>query len=941
MPVLADDLTTLRATACRTSCPMRFFYVPDANGQLVKAVPCYYAYPADFIEACRATATMQTGTKRPCTTCYVEEDDLANLKLKSTIRTPASQEHAVQQILACKTVKAAEKVQSEWSTHPIECVLSRWNFSDTEWGNPYGASVADTIHVLDSGVALHMIECHIDTLSKPERRTVEGRKKTTKTETPSTVLRLPGGSSYLASGANYAAFEHRAMMQVMPILVADKGALGKGPDAELRAMRVRAFRLYATFYKAFLGVDGHTRASLAHARELAYRLVDLLPRAYPDQKSGWRFPKVHMIKHLLENVILRGMPHHYNTELWEHTHKGTVKVPVRGGNWKDIPRRIVEEEVQREICREVAADAGGGWQYTTALREAVRTKKPVLTRKGRLMVPGAEDDAVLAMYHASHGDDMKDLVGCMRSAGVKAERVQAHTAVAIPRTRGGALVAKGTFVKASPGEKWFSDVALLAPKGGEWFAKVLCIFKAAGDEGEPKGYMYVRYYEQAGLCPLTTCIQLTPHRMETRFAVVEVATILRVVHICRSFSNPKTSYDSMAAIVTLLEALKAHPDDVYLFSEFPFIPTRLPVSAVMDAEFGIAREWHMMVGLLVNASGSKWRHPLVVLRRDDGRAVHNGRRREHNVVVRYAKHGRMSSELFTEHMVKFDGDLFAKNERAIVLVYDPKHELTGCVFESETVAGFAAQNLLSVKVVQLYGGPPRCSMPSTTGVVDTVKAIHRYWFMKDAMDSNEWKKKGEVPRPSLPDVLRRLELACKLTSETAIQRSWWRAGCVPTAWVSLMKRLDGAGAALMFEPIVSELTMLQMAIENFKRAPGMYMTSWDFVGCDKDLLIKWGVIKAEDEEDEEDDDEIPAYFCIPEGPLYRDVRSRRRVVRMVAGEYSQQAGNLGIPVSQVPEALGAHNEEVISRLRRTPTKRARNGPAVGGQPGGFSAGAGS
>ncbi|CAI5982700.1 unnamed protein product [Closterium sp. NIES-64] len=359
-----------------------------------------------------------------------------------------------------------------------------------------------------------MIECHIDTLSKPERHVVEGRKKTTKTETPSTVLRLPGGTSYLASGANYAAFEHRAMMQVMPILVANKGALGKGPDAELRAMRVRAFRLYAT-------------------------LVDLLPQAYPDQKSGWRFPKVHMIKHLLENVILRGMPHHYNTKLWEHTHKGTVKVPVRGGNWKDIPRRIVEEEVQREICREVAADAGGGWQYTTALREAVRTKKPVLTRKGRLMVPGAEDDAVLAMYNLSHGDDMKDLVGCMRSAGVKAESVQAHTAVAIPRTRGGALVATGTFVKASPEEKWFSDVALLSPKGGECFAKVLCIFKAAGDEGEPKGYMYVRYFEQAGLCPLTTCIQLTPHRKETRFAVVEVATILRVVHICRSFSNPK------------------------------------------------------------------------------------------------------------------------------------------------------------------------------------------------------------------------------------------------------------------------------------------------------------------------------------------------------------------------------------------------------------------
>ncbi|CAI5509256.1 unnamed protein product [Closterium sp. Naga37s-1] len=199
-------------------------------------------------------------------------------------------------------------------------------------------------------------------------------------------------------------------------------------------------------------------------------------------------------------------------------------------------------------------------------------------------------------------------------------------------------------------------------------------------------------------------------------------------------------------------------------------------------------------------------------------------------------------------MVKFDVDLFAKNERAIVLVYDPKHVLTGCVFESETVAGFAVQNLLSVKVVQLYGRAPRCSMPSTTGVVDTVKAIHRYWFMKDAMDSNEWKKKGE------------------------------------------------------------------------------------------DLLMKWGVLKAEGVEDEQDEEEIPAYFCIPEGPLFRDVRSRRRVVRMVAGEYSQEADKLGIPVSKVPETMGAHNEEVISRLRRTPTKRTRHGGAGGGPPSGMADG---
>ncbi|CAI5976583.1 unnamed protein product [Closterium sp. NIES-64] len=323
------------------------------------------------------------------------------------------------------------------------------------------------------------------------------------------------------SGANYAAFEHRSMMQVMPILVADKSALQAGEAGDLAALRVRAFRMYATFYKAFLGVSGHTDSSLAIACGHAIKYG-----AYPDHASHWRFPKIHMIVHMLDNVIMRGMPHHYSTEMWDHTHKGTVKIPVRGSNWKDIPRRIVEEEVQREICREVSQDAGGGREYATALREVVETMKPVLMRKGLTMRPAEEGDAVMGTYRTALGDLMDALPGSMVAANLVA-----HTAVAIPRTKGRALVPKGAFIKASPKEKWFTDFAVKSSKKEEWYAKALCIFKVATIEGDQKGFVYMRWYERAGICPLTTCVQLTPSRKDTRHAVIEVESILRAVHI--------------------------------------------------------------------------------------------------------------------------------------------------------------------------------------------------------------------------------------------------------------------------------------------------------------------------------------------------------------------------------------------------------------------------
>ncbi|CAI5477831.1 unnamed protein product [Closterium sp. Yama58-4] len=816
-----------------STAPLRVFYVTDAKGEPVKAVPCFFGYPGDFIEHCRATATLQTGTKRPCCNCYVPEELLRDLEHVATPRTVESEMHVLRNMLACKTLTAAEDIQTEW------------------------------------------------------------RKKTTKGETPSVILRLPGGSSYFMSGANYAAFEHRSMMQVMPILVADKSALRSGKEGELAALRVRAFRMYATFYKAFLGVSAHTEATLATARAHAIKLVEILPQAYPDHASHWRFPKIHLIVHLLDNVIWRGMPHHYSTEMWEHTHKGMVKNPVRGGNWKDISRRIVEEEVQREICREVAQDADGGRQYATALREAVEMMKPVLTRKGRTMRPAEEGDAVMGTYRTALGHLMDALPGSMVAASITASAVVAHTAVAIPRTKRGALVSKGAFVKASPKEKWFTDFAVKSPKKEEWYAKALCIFKAETAEGDRKGFVYVRWYERAGICPLTTCVQLTPSRKDTRHAVIAVESIERV----------------------------APPEKVFTFTEFPLIPTRVPLGTFIDWRAQLSREWHMPVCFMYNATGCVTKPPIVVLRRDDKRPVHAGRKKEHDVKVRYARKGRFSCEwhfggrfisvmreamtsvelpaqLFTEYMEEFNGELHAKNERAVVLVHNPLHTLTGCVKETSTVEGFVVEELTRVK------------------------AVFRTWFMRSAVTSTEWTRDGVFPRPPLHDVLYKLFMAGKLTMPGTIQWSWWRAGTVPKGRLSRMDRLKGKAAAGMFDMMVVDLTCLQLVIEEFKSkcSSGAFMTAWDFVGCDEFLLEKWAPEGAEEEGSE---DEIPAFFCIPEGPLMRDSRSCRRVGRMVHGGFVKRAEALGIQPKDVPEEAGVVNEEVASRLRRTPTKRIR------------------
>ncbi|CAI5520671.1 unnamed protein product [Closterium sp. Naga37s-1] len=561
------------------------------------------------------------------------------------------------------------------------CVLQRWNFADTEWGNVYLACLADTLHVLDSGVLIHMMDSYIEPLGKVEMRLLE------------------------SSGANYAAFEHRSMMQIMPILVADESALKDGPEGELRALQVKAFRM----------------------------LVALLPKAFPSQASHWKLPKIHMIRHLLDNVKERGMPHHYSTEMWECTHKGTVKGPVRGSNWSDIPRRIVEEEVQREVYREVAADAGGGRQYACALREAIMTKKPVLTKKYRTMRIGGASDPVYDEYITALGDDMKGLADEFKALGLATNSVQVHTAVAIPRTRGGELVAKGTFVKASPRERWYSDVALLNDKGGD-----------------------------------------------------------------------------------------------------------------------------------------------------------------------------------------------CHDRNTIILTIHKAHRITGEVAPPVTEHGFSVQHLTNTRVVNIRGSVPETGLPHLQGVGDALKAYYHVMLMRRAIGSKRFQfdYSASIADVDYNDILEWLGEAWTRVRAATMQRSWWRAGCVPASWPPLMVYLGDTCATGMFEPIISVCVDLQLLIEKFKVRPACYMTAADFINCDAGLCVEQGfrATPAASASDDSSGD-----MSLPDGPLLRDERSRRRVIRNVTNAYVERADELGIPPAAVPAEVGASNQEVISRLCRTPVKRARAG----------------
>ncbi|CAI5995994.1 unnamed protein product, partial [Closterium sp. NIES-65] len=378
------------------------------------------------------------------------------------------------------------------------------------------------------------------------------------------------------------------------------------------------------------------------------------------------------------------------------------------------------------------------------------------------------------------------------------------------------------------------------------------------------------------------CTQLHKTVEDVRFSAVELKSLQRVVHVCPSYSNKK------ALLAT------AHPDDVFCFHEINFLPSRLPKSYIPDKRNVVERI--VSVGILYNATVSCSAVPLVVLEPSNRPERRRASAASRKVAVR-------------------------RDCNTIILTIYKAHRITDEVAPPVTEHGFSVQHLTNTRVVNIRGSVPETGLPHLQGVGDALKAYYRVMLMRRAIGSKRFQfdYSASIADVDYNDILELLGEAWTRVRAATMQRSWWRAGCVPASWPPLMVYPGDTCATGMFEPIISVCVDLQLLIEKFKVRHACYMTAADFINCDVGLCVEQGfrATPAASASDDSSGD-----MSLPDGPLLQDERSRRRVIHNVTNAYVERADELDIPPAAVPAEVGASNQEVISRLCRTPVKRA-------------------
>ncbi|CAI5490109.1 unnamed protein product, partial [Closterium sp. Naga37s-1] len=331
----------------------------DANGVEHKVIPLLLGWAADYPESGKLTCTL-SGQRcmKPCSICYVDRDNLSSVNMEHIVRTPEQQQWVLSQ--AEGETSDDDSTLSKYSTFDVECALWQWAINGHPWANPCLAVMPDIMHMADLGILDHIIKCIRKAVPRAVKK-LDKRLKIVQEATRINSMRFPE-KEYFESNATVPAFQHRAVMQVLIFLVADI----------LDAPQLEAIRAYLDWYSC-CNSHIHTEASLRELQRKAGRLVKLLVKAFPDQKSEWNLIKTHLMTHFVPVIRRAGYVQEYSTNLFEHLHSVLLKQIYRRTNKRDADKQIMKRHEQRlDLWEDEESDHGRETAMATAIEEGIR-----------------------------------------------------------------------------------------------------------------------------------------------------------------------------------------------------------------------------------------------------------------------------------------------------------------------------------------------------------------------------------------------------------------------------------------------------------------------------------------------------------------------------------------------------------------------------------------
>ncbi|CAI5467421.1 unnamed protein product [Closterium sp. Yama58-4] len=346
----------------------------DPSGESRFIVPLLFSYVADYPETCKVSCTQQLGSAKPCSLCAVDCADLRDMDREAApYRTVEGQEALLDDPEQAKL----------FSTLNVASFLWAFNFSRTPWGNTYLSQMPDILHAIYIGFWLYirgvLRGTFHDALHKDQCMT------TLYPDARLAGILVPGNGHYWASGANFTASEHAAVMMIVPFVLEG--------DAEI--MDQLTLVAVLQWHESCVRATSHTDQSLAEFETATRRMIQSVESAFPRSGAGWNLIKVHLMTHFPDAIRRGGLLWEYSAAVFENAHIRTCKLPYRASNHRQPAQAIAAHNVRASALAQLASALPGRRRNQTALLRAVASGTPQLTlaRKSLTDRPTSGSDA--------------------------------------------------------------------------------------------------------------------------------------------------------------------------------------------------------------------------------------------------------------------------------------------------------------------------------------------------------------------------------------------------------------------------------------------------------------------------------------------------------------------------------------------------------------------
>ncbi|CAI5518780.1 unnamed protein product [Closterium sp. Naga37s-1] len=255
----------------------------------------------------------------------------------------------------------------------------------------------------------------------------------------------------------------------------------------------------------------------------------------------------------------------------------------------------------------------------------------------------------------------------------------------------------------------------------------------------------------------------------------------------------RTTKEKLPQLLMHLAVTPANPFNFDETALYISILARKTYGSVRTAGRKIAKQ-RMTVGFLVNDDGTRVFKPLVISkskRPHDFRPDYNP---EEYCYWRHNAKGWMTSNLFKHFIEQLDTAMYVEGKKIVVLLDNASSRTLKTEGATrEDMFGFCTVALGKVLLVYLPPNTTYFTQPLDQGLISMAKARYRQHWLRAF--TGMWTADGATSavapfKPNMRAVVEWLNDAWMNLPPRAIQRCWWRTGCLPRVWALSLPHVE-------------------------------------------------------------------------------------------------------------------------------------------------------